>query len=231
MNRKKWIILGGILALVLVVGIAFLTYFFTQGKNDEPSCLTGDCQEENNNNENVDVSDMEDNTVSLALVEEEKTGSYNQKDYILKLFRLDSKSDIVKKVNTSLKEEYHKMKDDDTEGAIYTTDCFLAQKDTLVSFMVRHMGIIPETSFISHKYFVYLFDLKENKMLSKEDLYTLFETDEETILTKLKDSLSKKENTDSIQIDQAYINEKNQLSVIYKRVLDENVFYYVYDVD
>lgn len=232
-DRKKWIILGGVLALVLILGSAFLTYFFTQSKNKEQSCLTEDCQEDNKNNDTgeVDVSNMEDNTVSLVLEEEVKTGSYNQKDYILKLFRLDSKSDVVKEVNTSLKEEYNKMKEDDTEGAVYETTCFLTQKDTLVSFMVRHMGMIPETSFISNKYFVYLFDLKENKMLSKEDLYTLFETNEETILTKLKASLSKDENIQTIQIDQAYINEKNQLSVIYKRVLDGNVFYYVYDVD
>lgn len=233
MDRKKWIIIGGICALVLVLGSSFLTYSLSQKKEDEEGiCNTEDCAEEENknNDEEVDVSNMADNTVELALIEDEKTGTYNNEDYVIQLYRLDSKSTIVKEINTKIQEEYNNIKEDNTEDAVYRTTCLLKQNGTIVSFLVRHMGMIPSTSFISNKYFVYLFDLETNKMLSNTDLYTLFNTTESEVLTKLKSSLTDQDNLENIKIDQAYINENDKLSVIYKRVLDGNVFYYVYDV-
>ncbi len=166
----------------------------------------------------------------LAIKEERKelTGKYLDKEYYLKLFKLDGNLSCIEEINEDILDNYQDIEKmiNEEDDIIGESSYSFTMNSSVASLMIKYYIFVPGSSSKKEEYYTYNVSLDDEKILSDLELLKLYSVDVEL----LKETLKSEYKVNNVNISNVYLDKEEKINIIFPISLEGKILYKVYKI-
>lgn len=222
MYRNKYLYIS--LALILLIISSF--FVIKNSRNNDNKLSDEEIKEELTPPSNSDIPLEKE----LAIKEERKelTGKYLDKEYYLRLFKLDGNLSCIEEINEDILDNYQDIEKilSEEEDIIGESNYSFTMNSSVASLMIKYYIFVPGSSSKREEYYTYNISLDDEKILSSLELLKLYNVDVEL----LKETLRNEYKVNNVNISNVYLDNEEKINVIFPISLEGKILYKVYKI-